>query len=152
MVVLQHDQLHQTLWGPAVRDGRRRAIDALAYMQMVPLIGIGICCAIDYDKAITMRAAITAAATLLYFRNTLLAAKLLLFLSLLMLYGDVFIPIRALALSGELDFLAMVRLACHVIVVGCSFRILFGILSTAASQRSGKRRYVQRSVKAAKSA
>lgn len=35
MVVLQHESLHQTLWGPAAQRGRTRATDAGIYLQTV---------------------------------------------------------------------------------------------------------------------
>lgn len=37
MVVLEHEALHQTLWGPGTARGRSRATDVAIYLQLVPL-------------------------------------------------------------------------------------------------------------------
>lgn len=34
MVVLQHESLHQTLWGPAAPNGRSRRTDVAVYLQL----------------------------------------------------------------------------------------------------------------------
>ncbi|KAF1332156.1 hypothetical protein FI667_g3784, partial [Globisporangium splendens] len=61
MVVLQHESLHQTLWGPAAPNGRSRRTDGAVYTQLVVYALLSICCALDYEKPAAVRLAAAAA-------------------------------------------------------------------------------------------
>lgn len=70
MVVLEHDALHQTLWGPAVTTGRSKALDVLVYRQLVVLLALAVLCLLHYDKPTAVRLGVSSGVMLLYFRNT----------------------------------------------------------------------------------
>ncbi|KAJ8533462.1 hypothetical protein ON010_g13792 [Phytophthora cinnamomi] len=72
MVVLHHNELDRTLWGPASTAGRSRATDVAIYIQLALVASLGITCALDYDKPEAVRLAAAGVALLMYFRSTAL--------------------------------------------------------------------------------
>ncbi|KAE9289673.1 hypothetical protein PF001_g19925, partial [Phytophthora fragariae] len=72
MVVLHHDELDRTLWGPASTAGRSRATDNAMYTQLALIGLLGVTSALDYDKPEAVRLAAAGAALLVYFRSTAL--------------------------------------------------------------------------------
>lgn len=74
MVVLQHDAVHQTLWGPAITTGRSKALDILVYRQIVVLTALAALCCLHYDKPTAVRLGVSGGVMLLYFRNTFLVS------------------------------------------------------------------------------
>ncbi|KAG2766694.1 hypothetical protein PC129_g96 [Phytophthora cactorum] len=70
MVVLHHNELDRTLWGPASTTGRSRATDFAIYIQLAVVTLLGVTCALDYDKPEAVRSAAAGATLLMYFRST----------------------------------------------------------------------------------
>ncbi|GAB9469204.1 hypothetical protein Gpo141_00006489 [Globisporangium polare] len=140
MVVLEHESLHQTLWGPAAQRGRSKRTDVLVYAQLAMYALLGVCCALEYEKPVAVRLGATTAGTLLYFRNTALFVRLMLLVSCLMLYGDIFLPIKRISTSPqEVSTLPGAQLVLYCIALWNNARILLAIFSSGALRSSSKR-------------
>ncbi|KAL4169570.1 hypothetical protein KRP22_010488 [Phytophthora ramorum] len=127
MVVLHHTDLDRTLWGPASTAGRSRATDVAIYIQLGLVALLGVTCTLDYDKPEAVRLGATAATLLVYFRSTALFIRLVLFVSALVLYGDVLVPVKRLAGAREVLPLPTIKLLLHCIWVWNIVRILCAI-------------------------
>ncbi|KAG6977761.1 hypothetical protein JG688_00000007 [Phytophthora aleatoria] len=138
MVVLHHNELDRTLWGPASTTGRSRATDFAIYIQLAVVTLLGVTCALDYDKPEAVRSAAAGAMLLMYFRSTGLFVRLMMFASAIVLYGDVIVPIIRLARGGEVFPLPTIKLVLHCIWVWNTLRILLAVFRSGAL-RSGKR-------------
>ncbi|KAK1947921.1 Sister chromatid cohesion protein SCC2 [Phytophthora citrophthora] len=165
MVVLHHNELDRTLWGPASTAGRSRAIDVAVYVQLVVYYALNrlaivallaIVCILDYEKPEAVRLAAAGGALLTYFRSTALVrsrgristhmvndmaqfVRLMLFVASLVLYGDVIVPITRLARGSDVLFLPMTRLMLHCIWVWNTLRIMYAIFRSR-SLKSGERK------------
>ncbi|KAL4151793.1 hypothetical protein PRNP1_008730 [Phytophthora ramorum] len=139
MVVLHHTDLDRTLWGPASTAGRSRATDVAIYIQLGLVALLGVTCTLDYDKPEAVRLGATAATLLVYFRSTALFIRLMLFVSALVLYGDVLVPVKRLAGAGEVLPLPTVKLLLHCIWVWNIVRILYTIFRSGVLS-SGERK------------
>ncbi|POM68791.1 Hypothetical protein PHPALM_14999, partial [Phytophthora palmivora] len=98
MVVLHHNELDRTLWGPATTTGRSRGTDMVIYIQLIVAGLLGVLCALDYEKPEAF-------------------VRLMLFMSALVLYGDVIVPIIRVARDGEVLPLPATKLVLHCIWV-----------------------------------
>ncbi|ETK83566.1 hypothetical protein F441_11462 [Phytophthora nicotianae CJ01A1] len=117
MVVLHHNELDRTLWGPASTAGRSRGADIAIYTQLAVVVVLGVTCALDYDKPEAVRLAAAGATLLVYFRSTGLFVRLMLFVSAIVFYGDIIIPIIRLARGNEVIPLPTTKLMLHCIWV-----------------------------------
>ncbi|TMW68672.1 hypothetical protein Poli38472_006140 [Pythium oligandrum] len=149
MVVLQHDQLHHLLWGPASRDGRSKRGDTLVYMQLVILACLAVWQAFAYEKPTAFRLAAFSAVVLLYFRNVALCARLLVFLSCLVLYGDVFVPVKKLMSSSEAASLqGVLPVLAYTQLLFNNIKLLFAVYR--AMPRSQRRQVPMRHLRKSK--
>ncbi|KAG7402125.1 Sister chromatid cohesion protein 2 [Phytophthora boehmeriae] len=159
MVVLHHDALERTLWGPASTAGRSRATDVAVYGQLVLVLLLGILCALDYDKPQAVRLAATAATLLVYFRSTELVSeqlyllqgresnvaciqfvRLLLFVSAVVLYGDVLVPLKHLVGAGEVLPVLTAKLVLHAVWIWNTLRLLYTIFKSGALKSGGQKK------------
>lgn len=106
------------------------------------ILALAGCCAIEADKPAAVRLAVAGVATLAYFRSSALVGgfrllahgegadegcpkyvRLMLFVSLVMLYGDVALPLLAFARTKQLATVAAVRLALTGVFVFKNVRL-----------------------------
>ncbi|KAF4040537.1 hypothetical protein GN244_ATG07211 [Phytophthora infestans] len=139
MVVLHHNELDRTLWGPASTTGRSRATDIVIFIQLAVVALLGVTCALDYDKPEAARLAAAGATLLMYFRSIGLFMRLMLFVSAIVFYGDIIVPIVRLARESGVFPLATVKLILHSIWVCNSLRILLAIFQSE-TLRPGQRK------------
>ncbi|CAI5729314.1 unnamed protein product [Peronospora destructor] len=140
MVVLRHNDLDRTLWGPASTSGRSRATDIAIYIQLAVVGLLGVVCSLDYEKPESLRLAAAWATQLMYFRSTALFVRVMLFISATVLYGDVIIPINRLARSGEAVLLPTAKLVLHCIWMLNTLRILYAIFQSGALTSAGRKK------------
>ncbi|KUF64627.1 hypothetical protein AM587_10016904 [Phytophthora nicotianae] len=81
------------------------------------VVVLGVTCALDYDKPEAARLAAAGATLLVYFRSTGLFVRLMLFVSAIVFYGDIIIPIIRLARGNEVIPLPTTKLMLHCIWV-----------------------------------
>lgn len=132
MVVLHHNKLDRTLWGPASTAGRSRAIDLAIYIQLVVVVLLAIVCILDYDKPEAARLAAAGGTLLVYFRSTALFVRLMLFVASLVLYGDVIVPIVRLARGSAVLSLPTIKLVLHCVWVWNMLRTMYSIFRSGA--------------------
>ncbi|CAI5739309.1 unnamed protein product [Hyaloperonospora brassicae] len=148
MVVLQHTELDRILWGPASLVGRSRSTDAAVYIQFAVVGSLGVACTIDYDKPESARLAAAAAVQLVYFRSTELFVRLALFVSAVVLYGDVFIPLYHLYETEGVQVLPALKLMLHCVWMWNMIRIVYTIMqSKAITPRGRNKRLTSSAVK-----
>ncbi|RLN57087.1 hypothetical protein BBJ29_007984 [Phytophthora kernoviae] len=135
MVVLHHDALDRTLWGPASTGGRSRATDVA-----VLVVVLGVLCAVDYEKPQAVRLAVAIATLLVYFRSTELFVRLLLFVSAVVLYGDVLVPLKRLAGAGEVLPVPTAKLVLYAIWIWNTLRLLYTIFKSGALKSRGQKK------------
>ncbi|KAE9050517.1 hypothetical protein PR003_g2564 [Phytophthora rubi] len=140
MVVLHHDELDRTLWGPASTAGRSRATDNAMYTQLALIGLLGVTSALDYDKPEAVRLAAAGAALLVYFRSTALFIRLMMFVCAIVLYGDVLAPISRFARGGEVLPLPTAKLLLHCIWIWNMLRILYAVFRSGALASGAKKK------------
>ncbi|CAH0477102.1 unnamed protein product [Peronospora belbahrii] len=148
MVVLHHNELDRILWGSASIAGRSRTNDTIIYMQFAVVGSLGVFCTLDYEKPESFRLAAAAITQLTYFRSSALFVRLMLFLSVLVLYGDVVIPFNRFVRNEEALLLPIVKLVLHCIWMWNTLRLLYAIFwSGALTSRKQKKRPVSSAYK-----
>ncbi|KAG6609789.1 nipped-B-like protein [Phytophthora cinnamomi] len=147
MVVLHHNELDRTLWGPASTAGRSRATDVAIYIQLALVASLGITCALDYDKPEAVRLAAAGVALLMYFRSTALFIRLMMFVSAIVLYGDILLPISRLAKAGEMLPLPAAKLLLHCIWIWNMLRILYAIFRSGTLTSGARKKWPMQGVR-----
>ncbi|KAL3666543.1 hypothetical protein V7S43_008173 [Phytophthora oleae] len=140
MVVLHHSELDRTLWGPASTAGRSRAIDVAIYVQLAVVALLAIVCTLDYEKPEAVRLAAAGGTLLVYFRSTALFIRLMLFVSSLVLYGDVIVPIVRLARGSDILPLLTTKLVLHCVWIWNTLRIMYATFRSGALMSGARKK------------
>uniref|UniRef100_A0AAV1V0S6 TLC domain-containing protein n=1 Tax=Peronospora matthiolae TaxID=2874970 RepID=A0AAV1V0S6_9STRA len=148
MVVLHHNELDRFLWGSASVVGRSRSTDVAVYIQFAVVGCLGVAVILDYDKPESARLAAATAVQMIYLRSTELFVRLALFVSVIVLYGDIFVPICNFHKTGDVQLLPAAKLVLHCIWMWNMIRLLFTIFQSGAiPQRERKHRLASSTVK-----
>ncbi|GLD95070.1 hypothetical protein PINS_up003695 [Pythium insidiosum] len=138
MVVLKHDRLHDVLWGASSRSGRSARSDVIVYIQLLLVASLTIWqFVVVYEKPAAARLAATGAALLLYFRSVDLFVRLIVVLSCLTIYGDVFVPARRLLKAGATTPTDVVPVLLYALLVVNNLKVLF--VTFRASRRATRK-------------